>query len=65
MRISQEHADELSRLDILDRSGHMVGQLRGFPMPDAFLTGDRVAVLQRNDLGVQQLVVMALGEDAG
>lgn len=43
----------------------MVGQLRGFPMPDAFLTGDRVAVLQRNDLDVQQLVVMALGEDAG
>lgn len=63
--VSEEGADELSRIDIFHRSGHLVGQLRGFPMPDVFLTDDRVAVLQRDDLDVQQLVVMVLGEDAG
>lgn len=61
--VSEDVADEVARIDIYDRDGRLVGELRDFPMPDAFLADGRVAVLRRDDLDVQQVVVLEIRED--
>lgn len=60
--VSDDAADEVGRIDIYDRQGALVGQLRDFTMPDAFLADGRVAVLRRDDLDVQQVVVLDVRE---
>ena len=58
--VSEDTPDEVERIDLYDRSGALIGELRGIPFPDVFLGPDRIGVLRRDDLDVQQVVVMAL-----
>ncbi|MGK7311597.1 MAG: hypothetical protein ACN0LA_05105 [Candidatus Longimicrobiales bacterium M2_2A_002] len=59
--VSEETPGEVERIDLYDRSGALVGELRGVPFPDVFLGPDRIGVLHRDDLDVQQVVIMELG----
>ncbi len=56
--VSEETPDEVARIDLYDRTGELIGELRDFPMPDVFLAGDRIGVLREDELDVQQVVVM-------
>lgn len=56
--VSEESAGELDRIDLYDREGGLLGELRDFPMPDVFLGGDRIGVLRRDEMDVQQVVVL-------
>lgn len=63
--VSEAVADEVARIDVYDRQGRLVGQLRDLAMPDVFLTDSRVGMLRRDDLDVQQVVVLEVAEGAG
>lgn len=56
--VSEATPDEVERIDIYDRNGTLLGELRGFPVPDVFLGPDRIGVLRRDELDVQQVVIM-------
>lgn len=58
--VTEDVADEMARIDIYDRDGRLLGEIRDFPMPHAFLGPDRVAILRRDDMDVQQVVVLDL-----
>lgn len=60
--VSEETADAVDRIDIYDRAGRLLAELREFDMPDAFLGSDHVATLRRDDLDVQQVVVLRVTE---
>ncbi len=60
--VSEDEADVASRIDVYDRDGQLLGHLRDFPLPDIFLDGGRAALLQRDELDVQQLLVLQVGE---
>lgn len=63
--VSEETPDEVERIDIYDRDGGLVGELRDFPMPDVFLGEDRIGVLRRDELDVQQVVLLDVRRGAG
>lgn len=56
--VSEATPGEVERIDIYDRTGTLLGELRDFPVPDVFLGPDRIAVLRRDELDVQQVVIM-------
>jgi hypothetical protein len=60
--IREDGMDGVARIDLYDRDGTLIGHLRDFPMPDAFLEDGRVALLRRDDLDVQQVVVLQVRE---
>jgi hypothetical protein len=62
--VSEDVADEMARIDVYDRDGTLLGELRDFPLPDVFLGADRIGLLQRDELDVQQVVVLQLREGA-
>jgi hypothetical protein len=56
--VSESTPDEVERIDVYDRDGVLLGELRDFPMPDVFLGPDRFGVLRRDELDVQQVVIL-------
>lgn len=58
--VSEETPDEVDRIDVYDRDGTLLGELRDFPFPDVFLGPDRIGVLRRDELDVQQIVILQL-----
>ena len=58
--VSEDIAGETARIDVYDRDGRLVGEVRGVPFPDVFLGADRIGVLRRDDLDVQQVVILEL-----
>jgi len=60
--VREDGTEGVARIDLYDRDGTLIGHLRDFPIPDAFLDDGRVAVLGRDDMDVQQVVVMEVGE---
>jgi hypothetical protein len=60
--VTEDVAGELARIDVYDRDGNLLGELRDFPMPDVFIGQDRIGVLRRDELDVQQVVVLQLRE---
>lgn len=56
--VSEDTPDEVDRIDIYDRRGTLLGELRDFPFPDVFLTADRIGVLRSDELDVQQVVIL-------
>lgn len=56
--VREDGTDGVARIDLYDRDGTLIGHLRDFPMPDAFLDDGRVALLRRDDMDVQQVMVM-------
>ncbi|HUG39732.1 MAG TPA: hypothetical protein VMM12_04570 [Longimicrobiales bacterium] len=62
--VAESVPDSVGRIDIYDRDGTLVGELRGVPMPDVFVGSDRLGVLRKDEMEVQQVVLMRLREDA-
>ena len=60
--VSEETADEVERIDVYSREGELLGELRGLPFPDVFIGPDRIGVLRRDELDVQQVVLLAVEE---
>lgn len=60
--VSEDVADEVARVDVYDRQGRLLGELRDFAMPDVFLSDGRVGLLRRDELDVQQVVVLGVDE---
>lgn len=56
--VSEDTPDEADRIDIYDRDGSLLGELRDFPFPDVFMTADRIGVLRADELDVQQVVIL-------
>ena len=56
--VSEETPDEADRIDLYDREGTLLGELRDFPLPDVFMGTDRIGVLRRDELDVQQVVIL-------
>lgn len=63
MGVSEDVADEIARIDVYDRDGRLLGELRDFPMPDLFLSDGRAAVLRRDEMDVQQVVLLRVRGD--
>lgn len=61
--VTEDVADSIARIDIYERTGELVGELRDFPMPDVFLAPDRMGILRRDDLDVQQVVLVRRERD--
>ncbi len=60
--VSEETPGEVERIDLYDRDGAFLGELRGIPFPDVFMGPDRYGVLAEDELDVQQVVVYRLRE---
>ena len=60
--VAGEVPDSIARIDVYDRDGALLGELRGVPMPDVFLGRDRLGVLRRDEMDVEQVVVLRLDE---
>lgn len=58
--VSEDTPDEVDRIDVYRRDGTLLGEIRDFPMPDVFLGPDRIGVLRRDELDVQQVVVLEI-----
>ena len=60
--VAETVPDSIARIDVYDRDGTLLGELRDVPMPDVFLGPDRVGVLRVDEMDVQQVVLMRLRE---
>ena len=58
--VSEESPDEVDRIDVYHRDGTLLGELRGVPFPDVFIGVDRIGVLRRDELDVQQVVILRI-----
>lgn len=57
---------QTERIDVYDRDGRLLGELRDFPFPSGFAGSDRLLTVRTDELGVPQLVVMRvpqMGDD--
>lgn len=60
--VSEDTPDEVERIDIYDRGGALLGEVRGIPFPDVFIGTDRFGTLVQDELDVQQVVVYRLSD---
>ena len=61
--VADELPGETSRIDVYDRDGHPLGEIRTAPiLPTRFFGESRAAVLDRDELDVQRVVVLQLIE---
>lgn len=60
--VAGEVPDSIGRIDIFDREGVLLGEVRDIPMPDVFLGDGRIGVLRTDEMDVQQVVLMRLRE---
>ncbi len=58
--VSIDEAGATERIDIYDRDGTLLGELTGWPLPDAFLGPDHAVLLTRDDMDVQQILIMRI-----
>lgn len=61
--VSEQEPDTIERIDVFDRDGTLVGELRGMPMPHHFFGDDYAAIIDEDELDVQQVHVMRLVEE--
>ena len=61
--VSEATPRSIERIDVYDRDGTLIGELRGVPMPDFFFGDGRAALLDRAELDVQRLHVVRVIED--
>lgn len=59
--VSENEPEAVDRIDVYTRDGKLLGELRGVPVPDAFMGPDRAALLTRDDMDVQHVVLLKLG----
>ncbi|HKJ93173.1 MAG TPA: hypothetical protein VJ957_08395 [Longimicrobiales bacterium] len=55
--VSEDTPGEVQRIDVYDRDGRLLGELRGVPFPDVFLGRDRMGVITRDALDVPHIVL--------
>jgi hypothetical protein len=60
--VSLEKAGETERIDLYDRDGKLLGELKGHALPAAFFGPSLAATLVRDEMEVQQVVVTRLRE---
>lgn len=58
--VAGEAPDSIGRIDIYEPGGALIGELRGVPMPDVFMGADRIGMLRRDELDIQQVVLLEL-----
>ena len=63
--VSEDSADVIQRIDVYEPDGTLLGELRGFPMPDAFSGPDRLLISRRGELDVPQVVILRVAEGDG
>ena len=61
--VSETIPDEDERLDVYSADGRLLGELRGVELPDLFFGDGYAAVLTRDDLEVEQIVILRLVEE--
>lgn len=62
--VSEDVASETARVDVYASDGRLLGELRGIEVPALFYGGDRAAALRRDEMDVQQVVVLRVVEGA-
>jgi hypothetical protein len=60
--VSEDTPETVERIDVYDREGTLLGELRGVPMPDVFFGDGYAARLIRDELDVQKLLILRLRE---
>jgi hypothetical protein len=60
--VSEERPGVIERIDVYDRDGILLGELRDMPMPDHFFGDGYAAIIDQDELDVQQVHVMHLVE---
>jgi len=60
--VSEERPGVVERIDVYDRDGILLGELRDMPMPDHFFGDGYAAIIDQDELDVQQVHVMRLVE---
>ncbi|MFW6089951.1 MAG: hypothetical protein ACODAB_09365, partial [Gemmatimonadota bacterium] len=60
--VSEERPGVIERIDVYERDGTLLGELRDVPMPDHFFGDGRAAIIDRDELDVQQVHLIRLVE---
>jgi hypothetical protein len=63
--VSEDVPDRIQRIDVYDRDGRLLGELRDFPFPRAFVGEELVLVTTRDEMDVPQVVVLRVDRSAG
>lgn len=61
--VSETRPDSIARIDVYERDGTLLGELRDMPMPDYFFGEDGAVILGRDELDVQQIRILRLIEE--
>ena len=61
--VAESRADSIARIDVYERDGTLVGELRDMPMPHLFFGDDGAVILGRDELDVQQIRILRLVEE--
>lgn len=61
--VSEQEPNVIERIDVYERDGTLLGELRGMAMPDHFFAADHAAIIDQDELDVQQVHVMRLVEE--
>jgi len=64
--VATDYPEETGRIDVYDRDGALLGEIRGPAFFPALFYGDgRAALVDRDELDVPRVIVLALREDGG
>jgi hypothetical protein len=61
--VSESMPRTIERIDVYDRDGTLIGELRDTPMPDFFFGDGYAAILDADDLDVQRVTIARLTEE--
>lgn len=60
--VSEDRPNSIDRIDVYDRSGSLLGELRDVPLPDVFFGDGSAVIIDEDDFDVQQLHVLRLSD---
>lgn len=61
--VSEQEPGEIERIDVFDRDGTLLGELRDLPLPHHFLGENRAVLLGADEFEVQQIRVLRLVDE--
>lgn len=61
--VAESKPDSITRIDVYERDGTLLGELHDLPLPARFFGRDRAVILGRDELDVQQIKILRLVEE--
>lgn len=61
--VAESKPDSITRIDVYERDGTLLGELHDLPLPARFFGRDRAVILGQDELDVQQIKILRLVEE--